>query len=202
MIIELHCHTREHSPCSRVTALELATAIRDRGADGLVITDHHYLWPTDELAAIRQESGLPETFLILSGQEVLTADFGDVLVYGADRSISHGITLSALRSTYPHAALVWAHPYRYGNLPTVVELLNSDLDAVETINPHHSESENRHAIADWQRWGYRVTSGSDIHRANFEEFYPVHFDCAVAGMADLVSCIKAGQIAPQLGRYA
>ncbi|WP_243374967.1 PHP domain-containing protein [Geotalea sp. SG265] len=201
MLMELHCHTREHSPCSRVAAGALAAAIRNRGADGLVITDHHYLWPAEELAELRRESRLPDDFLLLSGQEVLTADFGDVLVYGADRSISPGMTSSDLRRSYPEAALVWAHPYRYGHLPTAVELMNTDFNAIEIVNPHHSEEENRRAVADWKRWGYRATSGSDIHRLDFADFHPVWFDCPIKDMNDLVSCMKDGQFSPRIGRY-
>lgn len=201
MLMELHCHTREHSPCSRVTAGALAAAVRSRGADGLVLTDHHYLWPDEELAALRRESGLPEDFPILAGQEVLTADHGDVLVYGGDTSITHGMPVSSLRKSYPHAALVWAHPYRYGHLPTAVQLLNPDFDAVEVVNPHHSHEENSRAVADWKRLCYRATSGSDIHRADFVDFYPVWFDCRVGTIADLVACIKEGRITPRLGAY-
>jgi predicted metal-dependent phosphoesterase TrpH len=201
MIIELHCHTSEHSPCSRVTARDLAEAVYSRGGDGLVITDHHYLWPTEELAALKKASGLADDFLILSGQEVLTGDFSDVLVYGADRPLAQGIPLASLRRAYPEAALVWAHPYRYGHLPTVVQLLSQYFDAVEIVNPHHSPEENRRAVADWKRWGHRATSGSDIHRADFADFYPVQFDCAIKDLAGLIACMKAGRFSPRPGRY-
>lgn len=201
MIIELHCHTREHSPCSKTPAMELVNAIRLRGADGMVITDHHYLWPEAELARLRLESGVPEAFLLLTAQEVFTADYGDVLVYGSGTSISHGIELAKLRQRYPEAALVWAHPYRHGHLPTAVDLLNGDFDAIEIVNPHHTVDENQRAVADWQRWGYRITSGSDIHRTDFNEFYPARFDCAIAAIQDVVACIKEGRVVPQLGKY-
>ncbi|GAB7025088.1 hypothetical protein JCM15764A_03360 [Geotalea toluenoxydans] len=182
--------------------MELAAAVRHRGSDGLVITDHHYMWPKEELAELKRESRLPGNFMILSGQEVLTADYGDVLVYGAARSIPHGMSLAALRKDHPNVALVWAHPYRYGHLPTAVELMNTDFDAIEIVNPHHTEEENYRAVSDWQRWKYRASSGSDIHRIDFSEFYPVQFDCQIGRIEELVACIKAGRISPRIGKYA
>lgn len=201
MILELHCHTREHSPCSRVSATELAAAVRRRGAGGVVITDHHYLWPAEELAQLKSQCDVPEDFLILAGQEVLTADYGDVLVYGAHSSIHHGMPLATLRNKHPDAALIWAHPYRYGHLPTAVDLTNSDFDAIEVVNPHHTEEENRRAVSDWQRWQYRATSGSDIHRIDFTDFFPVRFDCEITAIEGLMACIKAGRFQAQLGRH-
>jgi hypothetical protein len=44
MLIEMHCHTSEHSPCSRVRAVDHVRDCLRRGMDGLVLTDHHYLW--------------------------------------------------------------------------------------------------------------------------------------------------------------
>ncbi len=181
--------------------MQLVSTVRQRGAEGLVITDHHYRWTDFELERLRVESDLPDEFLIMSGQEVFTADFGDVLVYGADKSIGNGIALSVLRRENPGAALVWAHPYRYGRFPTVVDLMNSNFDAIEMVNPHHTEEENQRAVADWKTWKYRVTSGSDIHRTDFSEFYPVRFDCHIDSMEGLVSCMKEGRFAPQLGSY-
>ena len=59
MLIEMHCHTREHSSCSRVSALELVQQVFAKGLQGLVLTDHHYLWPRDELAALCREAEVP-----------------------------------------------------------------------------------------------------------------------------------------------
>ena len=59
MLFEMHCHTAEFSPCSEAAALDLVRQVCHRGAQGIVITDHHYLWPEDDLAALRQAAGVP-----------------------------------------------------------------------------------------------------------------------------------------------
>lgn len=43
MILEMHCHTAEHSACSQVSAAEIVQHNFDIGLHGTVLTDHHYL---------------------------------------------------------------------------------------------------------------------------------------------------------------
>ena len=195
MIIEIHTHTAEHSPCSMVTAAELAVAIHAKGASGLVLTDHHYLWPEEEIEKLRSSLLLSDDFLILAGQEVFTSDFGDILVYGADQSITQRVNLAALRRMYPSAALVWAHPYRGGQRPSTVELFNANLDAVEILNPRQKDDENAMGMAEWQRWSFAATSGSDIHVKDFA-FYPVSLERSIGNINDLALCIKQGLCKP------
>lgn len=74
MLLEMHCHTAEHSPCSHVNAASLVKQIFRKGLEGVCFTDHHYLWPKDELQQLRKRVEVPDYFLILAGQEVSTAD--------------------------------------------------------------------------------------------------------------------------------
>jgi hypothetical protein len=112
MILEMHCHTAEHSSCSHAGAAEIAQRNFDIGLHGTVITDHHYLWPPEEIEELRRKLKVPDYYLILSGQEVSTPELGDVLVYGADVAIEKGTRLASIRNHFPDAAIVWAHPYR------------------------------------------------------------------------------------------
>lgn len=200
MIIEIHTHTAEHSPCSMITAAELVVGIHEKGASGLVLTDHHYLWPEEEIEKLRSSLRIHDNFLILSGQEVFTTDFGDILVYGADESITQRISLAALRRRYPSAALVWAHPYRGGQRPSTIELFNADLDAIEILNPRQRDHENAKGMEEWQQWGFVATSGSDIHEKDFAAFYPVFLERSIGNINDLASCIKQGLCNP--GKFA
>lgn len=199
MLLELHCHTSERSPCSHISAAELAVAIHTRGLGGIVFTDHSYLWPDDEINELRARLVLPGDFVILSGQEVYTRDFGDVLVYGAERSITERVTLADLRKEWPHAALVWAHPYRSGLTPSLAELFDANLDAIEIINPNQKEHENSRGIADWKNYGFVATSGSDIHERDFGMCHATRFEVEIATMQGLVSCLKGGMCMPTTG---
>jgi hypothetical protein len=136
------------------------------------LTDHHYLWPEDELQALRKQAALPESFLLFSGQEVTTADVGDVLVYGAGNSIGAGIRLSDLRRCFPDAALVLAHPWRGQARPDALLLFDPNLDAIEVFNRHHGCRRNRMAFREWQTWGFVGMAGTDTHRQPAATPYP------------------------------
>lgn len=196
MLIELHCHTSEHSPCSTIGAGDLVRLVRSKGASGVVFTDHHYLWPDEEINDLRARLDVPGDFLILSGQEVFTKDFGDVLVYGASESITDRISLSTLRARCPDAALVWAHPYRYLRIPTEVELFDANLDGIEIINPHQMDVGNKRGVSDWESWGFTATSGTDIHHIDIQSFYPTTLERQITDIRDLADCIKAGLCTP------
>jgi len=117
MILEMHCHTAEHSECSHVSAAAVVQHNFDIDLQGTVLTDHHYLWTPQEIEELRRKLKVPDYYLILSGQEVTTPELGDVLVYGADVSIEKGTSLESMRKHFPDAAIIWAHPYRHENIP-------------------------------------------------------------------------------------
>jgi len=196
MLIEIHAHTSEHSPCGRIAAFQLVSFLMKQGLDGAVFTDHHYLWTDKELALLKEQHGIPESFLLLSGQEVTTSDFGDVLVYGANESVQPGISLKALRNRFQNAAIIWAHPYRGICRPTALELMDASFDAIEILNPHQSEEGNAAALRDWQTWGFIATSGSDIHVDQLPSLYPIKFETPIHNIVELVTSIKNGALTP------
>jgi hypothetical protein len=112
MILEMHCHTAVHSACSHVSAADLVQHNFDIDLQGTILTDHHYLWPQEEIEELRRKLKVPNHYLILSGQEVTTPELGDVLVYGADVSVGKGTSLENIQRRFPDAAIIWAHPYR------------------------------------------------------------------------------------------
>jgi predicted metal-dependent phosphoesterase TrpH len=201
VLIEIHTHTAEYSPCSSIRAVSLIRSVFEKGIGGVVFTDHHYLWPGDDIRRLRAYLDVPDDFLLLAGQEVFTRDYGDVLVYGADASIPQGSGLSELRQKYPDAALVWAHPYRSGRIPVMTELFNSSFDAIEVINPRQKDWENDRSISDWKTWGFTATSGTDIHDDAYAELYPLHLKEDIMDINGLAACIKRGLCFPVMGKY-
>src|SRR5262245_12031529 len=78
MKFDLHLHTTRHSPDSQMDPAALLRRAREIGLDGLVITEHDWLWSEDELDELRaQAPGL----LIFAGVEV-SAWEGHFLAYG------------------------------------------------------------------------------------------------------------------------
>jgi 3',5'-nucleoside bisphosphate phosphatase len=198
LLIEMHAHTTEHSTCSHVGARDLIRLIHAKGFQGLVFTDHHYLWQPEDLREIRRKSGVPESFLVFPAQEVRTRDMGDVLVYGADRSLGPGLSLPEIRAHYPEAALVLAHPYRNGGNPAPDNLLSPLIDAVEIFNSNHTASENSRGLKDWRLHKFTAIGGTDTHGGSYAGTYPTVFEHPVESMTALAQAVKKGRCRPFL----
>lgn len=196
MLIEMHCHTAEKSACSNVCALDLVRQVFAKGLQGIVFTDHHRLWSEVELYELRRSAEVPDYFLILSGQEVSTEEFGDVLVFGADEALVSGTSLAEIRARYPDAAFVWAHPYRKGRRPLDEDLGNVLLDGVEVFNSNHTVRENSRALQDWHRLRFTATGGTDTHGGSYAGLYPTHFDHSVRNIRELATEIRMGRCRP------
>jgi hypothetical protein len=180
-----------------VEPVVLVNAILKKGLQGLVLTDHRYLWTEPETADLRKEAQVPKAFLLMSAQEAQT-DIGHVLVYGAGKTVAGDISLSALREEYPEAALIWAHPFRKGNVPKDSELMDKRLDAVEIISSNHSVTENLLGINLWHRLKFTAVAGSDAHGEETCGVFPTQFDHFADNMKDLVTEIKKGRCRPFL----
>lgn len=196
MLLEMHCHTAEHSSCSAVSAAELLAQVYAKNLHGIVLTDHHYLWSDKELSALRCAAKVPDHFLVMSGQEVYTPELGDVLVYGATETLPYGTSLKVIRLRFPEAALVWAHPYRKGKRPMAEALLDPLIDGVEIFNSGHSVRENSRGLRDWHREKFTALAGTDTHGASYAGIYPTHFDHPVMGIQELASEIRRGRCRP------
>ena len=198
MLLEMHCHTREHSPCSNVSAADLVKQVYRKGLQGVVITDHHFLWAEREIGALRRAAKTPDYFLILFGQEVRTGDMGDVLVYGATDTIPKGTPLADIRARYPGAALVLAHAYRSGRRPAEEIFTSPLLDGIEIFSSNHSVTENTRGLRDWHRRRFTATAGTDTHGESYAGSYPTLFDHPVDSIQELAVEIKKGRCRPFL----
>lgn len=79
MLIDLHTHTNEYSPCSKMAPHALIETAIKRGLDGIVLTEHNYLRPPEEIDSLRKK--FPQ-IKIFNGIEVSTEEKEHVLVYG------------------------------------------------------------------------------------------------------------------------
>lgn len=77
MKIDMHCHTKEGSPDGKVALLDNITLLKERGYNGMLITDHN------SYKAYRYYKNLenkPEDFTVLCGIEYDTLDAGHIIV--------------------------------------------------------------------------------------------------------------------------
>jgi len=178
-----------------VDPVSLVRQVKKKELQGVIITEHHYLWGVDEIEELRVKAELDENFLIMAGQEVET-DIGHVLVYGADRTIKEGMGLMDLRALFPNACLVWAHPFRNGKMPEEKELLNPMLDAIEIFSMNQAQKENYMGLKAWHKYKFTAISGSDAHIEVVAGMYPAQFDHSIAKMQDLVTEIRESRCRP------
>ncbi len=195
MLMEMHAHTARHSSCSRIDPVVLVRQAHRKGLQGIILTEHHYLWSADELAELRAQAEVAGYFTILAAQEVDT-DHGHVLVYGASRTIGEKMGLQQLRSRYPDAALVWAHPLRNGKIPSKDRLLDPSLDAIEIFSSNHTQLENLHGLSLWHQHKFVAISGSDTHAPDTAAILPTQFDHPVQTMDEVVLEVRSGRCRP------
>ena len=49
MIVDLHVHTSRYSGCGKSTPEEMVAAAQAAGIEAMVLTEHHIIWPEDEV---------------------------------------------------------------------------------------------------------------------------------------------------------
>ena len=129
-----HAH-RRHSHDSVTDPFELLKAAAFAGLDGVVITEHDYLWPESELEELR--AAAPD-LVVLGGVEI-TARGGDMLVYGATDpfALPRGIAWPELcREVHRQGGVaVAAHPNRWGQpFERILREQKPELDGIEVMS--------------------------------------------------------------------
>ena len=192
MKFDLHMHTRRHSPDSVTNPFNLLARARAAGLDGVVITEHDYLWADDELEELRAAApGL----VVLAGLEV-TGRGGDVLVYGVRDAapLPRGIGWGELCAEVHRqgGVAVAAHPYRWGQpFDKVVADAGAALDGIEVMSNNMDEDLRRQAQALLaRRPEYAQLGNSDSHDPSTVGCCYTDFDAVIRTNADLVAAIR------------
>ncbi|TMI06518.1 metal-dependent phosphoesterase [Candidatus Bathyarchaeota archaeon] len=152
--LDLHVHTSRSSDAFTLPE-QLENICRDRGLDGLAITDHNIL--------ARDSS---DELVILPGIEISTRD-GHVIGLGVSEAVPRGLsaddTIRRIRDL--NGISIIPHPYDLLRSSVRPHLLTVRPDAIEVIN----SSSFLHSIT-WKRArkfsekeNYPMTAGSDSH---------------------------------------
>lgn len=177
---ELHCHTGCVSRCGRVDPEEIVKLYKEKGYNGIVVTDHYSPmtfkrnWcPQKEIDFYlsgyrRMKAAAGDDFTVLLGMELrhyFTAN--DYLIYGIDEDFLYkaGNLMKVWeKDVYALAKsrgyLVYqAHPFRTG-----IRRCNPDyIDGVEVYNGKTVKQQNDEAH-DWAKTNNKLmVSGSDFH---------------------------------------
>jgi len=192
MKFDLHMHTSRHSPDSITDPFDLVRSAIAAGLDGIVITEHDYWWPDEELEVLR--SAAPE-LVILSGIEV-TARGGDMLCYGiADPfALTRGIAWPELcREVHRQGgAAVAAHPNRWGQpFEKIVKDQKPELDGIEVMSNNMDEELRTRAAELLVKFPHFAQLGnSDSHDPATVGCCYTDFDAEIRTARDLVKAIR------------
>jgi predicted metal-dependent phosphoesterase TrpH len=197
MKFDLHLHTSRHSPDSIMHPQNMLVRAREIGLDGVVITEHDWLWTEDELDELRAaEPGL----VVLAGVEVTTRQ-GHFLAYGLTDpfAVPNGIGVAQLcREVHRQGgAVVAAHPYRW-NQPFDDILRNErpELDGIEMMSNNMDAETRRRAAEVNRRLRLAGLGNSDAHRVETLGCCYTEFGAPVRDVRDLVEAIRARKTAP------
>jgi predicted metal-dependent phosphoesterase TrpH len=191
MKFDLHMHTTRHSPDSRMDPLVLCRRAREVGLDGVVITEHDWLWTEPELAVLRE---LHPNLVILAGIEV-SAREGHFLVYGVSNpfALPRGIGVAALcREVHRQGgAVVAAHPFRWGQpFDDILAREKPGLDGLELMTNNMDADCRRRAAEVQARLGLAGLGSSDAHQEDVLGICYTDFAADIRSSADLVEAIR------------
>ena len=162
--VDLHMHTDHSNDCVTPVDVLLATA-RERGLGAIAVTDHNEISGAHEAREKAAEYGVK----VIVGEEVKTADQGEVIGLFIEDKIPRGMSLEeTIAEIRRQGGLVYVpHPFdRLHSVPDYEHLLAvvGDVDAIEIFNP-------RIAIPAWNEEAvrfaakYRIPGGAGLGRA-------------------------------------
>jgi glycosyltransferase involved in cell wall biosynthesis len=160
--VDLHMHTDHSYDCATPVEVLLSEA-RARGLGAIAITDHNEI--SGALEAARKASGIK----VIVGEEVKTAEQGEVIGLFLERKIPRGMTLEeTIAEIKRQGGIVYVpHPFdRLHSVPDYEHLLAvlDDVDALEIFNPRVAIMEfNEEAVRFAAKYRLPAGAGSDAH---------------------------------------
>jgi predicted metal-dependent phosphoesterase TrpH/glycosyltransferase involved in cell wall biosynthesis len=164
--VDLHMHTDHSGDCVTPVDVLLATA-RERGLGAIAVTDHNVIGGALAARAKAEEYGIK----VIVGEEVKTADQGEVIGLFISEQIRRGMTLEeTIAEIRRQGGLVYVpHPFdRLHSVPDYEHLLRvvGDLDAIEVFNPRIAiPAFNEEAARFAAKYRIPGGAGSDAHVA-------------------------------------
>ncbi len=162
--VDLHMHTDHSYDCATPVEVLLAEA-RNRGLGAIAVTDHNEISGALEASRKAEGTGLG----VIVGEEVKTADQGEVIGLFLEKKIPRGMTLGeTIAEIRRQGGVVYVpHPFdRLHSVPDYEHLLTvlDEVDAIEVFNPRVAISEfNEEAARFAAKYRIPAGAGSDAH---------------------------------------
>ena len=160
--VDLHMHTDHSHDCATPVEVLIAEA-RARGLGAIAVTDHN------EISGALEARAKANGFKVIVGEEVKTAEQGEVIGLFIEEKIPRGMTLEeTIAEIKRQGGLVYVpHPFdRMHSVPDYEHLLGviDDVDAIEVFNPRVAIAEfNEEAVRFAAKYRIPAGAGSDAH---------------------------------------
>jgi glycosyltransferase involved in cell wall biosynthesis len=160
--VDLHMHTDHSSDCATPVEALLGEA-KARGLGAIAVTDHN------EISGALEARDKADGIKVIVGEEVKTADQGEVIGLFIEEKIPRGGTLQeVIAEIKRQGGLVYVpHPFdRLHAVPDYPHLLDvlEDVDAIEVFNPRVAISSfNEEAVRFAEKYRIVCGAGSDAH---------------------------------------
>ena len=160
--VDLHMHTDHSHDCATPVEVLLSEA-RARGLGAIAITDHN------EISGAHEARAKANGIKVIVGEEVKTAEQGEVIGLFIEEKIARGMTLQdTIAEIKRQGGLVYVpHPFdRMHSVPDYEHLLDvvDDVDAIEVFNPRIAITEfNEEAVRFAAKYRIPAGAGSDAH---------------------------------------
>lgn len=194
MIIDLHFHTLEYSPCSHIEMEEGIKQAKDIGLDGICITDHD----NNESAKYAKELERKYGLIVIAGVEILTYE-GDILCFGIKKVPEKKLHAQELIKLVNEkgGATISAHPFRNNGRGLGDKIRKTKgLSAVEIFNGNTSSENNLKALKLAKKLNIPGIGASDAHKLQNIGKYATKFSKHIANEKDLITAIKSGEVVP------
>ncbi len=171
--VDLHIHTDHSHDCETPVEVLLAAAM-EAGLGAIAVTDHNEIsgaLEASEKARASDGRGGRGQIKVIVGEEIKTAEQGEVIGLFIERKIPRGLTLAeTVAEIKRQGGLVYVpHPFdRMHAVPDYEHLLPilDDLDAIEVFNPRVAiGSFNEEAARFAAKYRILAGAGSDSHVA-------------------------------------
>jgi glycosyltransferase involved in cell wall biosynthesis len=160
--VDLHMHTDHSNDCATPVEVLLAEA-RARGLGAIAVTDHN------EISGALEAQAKADGIKVIVGEEVKTAEQGEVIGLFITEKIQRGMTLQeTIAEIKRQGGVVYVpHPFdRMHSVPDYENLLDviDDVDAIEVFNPRVAIAEfNEEAVRFAAKYRMPAGAGSDAH---------------------------------------